>query len=56
MTDPTGPESGSDRVRRGGGSWGSDAQICRSALRNPGDPPSTLNNIGFRVCLQAGGS
>ena len=46
--DPTGPESGSDRVFRGG-SWGQYALGCRSASRN-GDLPSYRgNSLGFRL-------
>jgi formylglycine-generating enzyme required for sulfatase activity len=56
MTDPNGPASGSHRVFRGG-YWIISAQYCRSALRDgDGAPSITDNGIGFRVCLQAGGS
>ena len=51
--DPTGPNSGNDRVIRGG-DWGGEAQYSRSAMRvsaNPGDPGVGAANtgIGFRV-------
>ena len=55
VTDPRGPNSGSDRVMRGG-SWDSSAQYCRSAYRD-GQYPSNLNShsyyyyYGFRVVL-----
>ncbi|WP_294139327.1 SUMF1/EgtB/PvdO family nonheme iron enzyme [uncultured Sanguibacteroides sp.] len=47
-TDPTGPDTGSERVLRGGG-WYDLARRCRSAFRyfrNPGDCSYTF---GFRV-------
>lgn len=50
--DPTGPESGFYRVRRGGG-WGSRAQFCRSAARYEYDPLCAYSSIGFRVCCPA---
>lgn len=51
--DPTGPNSGNDRVIRGG-DWGGEANYSRSASRvsaNPGDPGIQAANtgIGFRV-------
>jgi formylglycine-generating enzyme required for sulfatase activity len=46
-TDPQGPQSGSDRVLRGG-SWSSTAQYCRSALRRWDTPGRRSHNIGFR--------
>jgi len=48
VVDPTGPTSTSLRVRRGGSS-GSFASACRSALRTASPPSSTLDYIGFRV-------
>ena len=61
VTDPKGPNSGSDRVLRGG-SWYKSAQDCRSAYRGVSRYPSsngssygaTYNNfhdLGFRVVL-----
>lgn len=45
--DPQGPNTGAERVRRGG-SWNVIAVVCRSALRY-GDTPDLLGvNIGFR--------
>ena len=53
-TDPTGPSTGSTRVRRGG-SWDSGAEDCRSAFRD-GDPPSNRDDsFGFRVALSPSG-
>lgn len=48
--DPTGPESGSRRVYRGG-SWSYDAQRCRSAFRYCYSPGSRSDGLGFRVAL-----
>ena len=53
VTDPKGPNSGpgSSRVMRGG-SWGYNAQNCRSAYRDSSDPSYSGNpHIGFRVVL-----
>jgi formylglycine-generating enzyme required for sulfatase activity len=49
VVDPTGPSSGSDRVYRGG-SWYSDATLCRSARRIHA-PPNTRDQgfLGFRL-------
>jgi formylglycine-generating enzyme required for sulfatase activity len=46
--DPAGPESGSQRVVRGG-SWYYFARECRSAARAPYWPNSKDDFIGFRV-------
>jgi formylglycine-generating enzyme required for sulfatase activity len=52
--DPKGPESGKDRVLRGG-SWNDHARNCRSAYRFRASPRNRYINIGFRVaCLLAG--
>jgi formylglycine-generating enzyme required for sulfatase activity/tRNA A-37 threonylcarbamoyl transferase component Bud32 len=48
QTNPKGPTSGSNRVVRGG-SWGSDAQWCRSADRDDYAPDDRDNSIGFRL-------
>lgn len=49
-TDPTGPSSGSYRVRRGGG-WNSEPKYRRLASRH-GDVPSTIiNDLGVRLAL-----
>jgi formylglycine-generating enzyme required for sulfatase activity len=48
QTNPTGASSGTYRVSRGG-SWGSLAQHCRSAIRNYGSPGGSYNIIGFRL-------
>ncbi|MBN1425919.1 SUMF1/EgtB/PvdO family nonheme iron enzyme [Candidatus Fermentibacteria bacterium] len=48
QTDPTGPSSGSTRVRRGG-SWYSYAQSCRSAYRYDYSPGYSYYDIGFRL-------
>lgn len=49
-TDPTGPSRGSGRVLRGG-SWFSDAYLCRVACRYYYTPSRRRRDIGFRVCL-----
>ena len=56
VTDPKGPDSGSDRVLRGG-SWYLNARFCRSADRYSSNPsiysyPSNYNlRLGYRVVL-----
>jgi formylglycine-generating enzyme required for sulfatase activity len=46
--DPSGPESGSARVIRGG-SWGRGAGDCRSACRYGYAPSSRRRSLGFRL-------
>lgn len=46
-TDPTGPSSGSAKVRRGGGK-GAKAETCRSAQRRSEHPQNRQIFIGFR--------
>ncbi|MCP4698306.1 MAG: SUMF1/EgtB/PvdO family nonheme iron enzyme, partial [Gammaproteobacteria bacterium] len=48
QTNPTGPETGSHRVMRGG-CWGFDAGNCRSACRSYWFPDSRYRNRGFRL-------
>ena len=48
VTDPTGPESGSYRVYRGG-SWFTGARNARSAYRNGNAPGRRNISIGFRL-------
>ncbi|MGB3975176.1 MAG: SUMF1/EgtB/PvdO family nonheme iron enzyme [bacterium] len=48
VTDPTGPETGSNRVARGG-SWNCSARSCRSANRNSIAPDSRSHLLGFRL-------
>ena len=50
VTDPTGPDTGSYRVSRGG-SYYSVARNCRSALRSDNNPSDCDDNYGFRVAL-----
>jgi formylglycine-generating enzyme required for sulfatase activity len=47
---PQGPESGSERVVRGG-SWANGADLVRSANRSSEKPESKLNILGFRLAL-----
>jgi formylglycine-generating enzyme required for sulfatase activity len=51
VSDPTGPDSGSVHVLRGGG-WYYDRSYCRSAYRDF-DPGYRANFIGFRVALNS---
>lgn len=50
QTDPTGPTSGSYRVRRGGG-WNVDATYCRVAYRHYSTPTNSYYCSGFRLAL-----
>jgi formylglycine-generating enzyme required for sulfatase activity len=47
-TNPQGPESGSDRVGRGG-SWHDDAHNTRVSNRYNNNPDYRYNNLGFRL-------
>ncbi|MDR2534734.1 MAG: formylglycine-generating enzyme family protein [Treponema sp.] len=46
--DPVGPNTGRERVTRGG-SWYSSAEILRSTYRNKGNPRNRYGDLGFRV-------
>jgi len=46
-SDPTGPESGSSRVLRGGG-WDYGGADCRVSIRGSSDPASWRYGLGFR--------
>ena len=52
VTNPTGPDSGSERVARGGG-WGNPEDHCRVSFHGTGGEPDHSNvDLGFRVvCL-----
>jgi len=52
VTDPTGPNSGSVRVYRGG-SWGNDASVARSAYRSWVVPGNRYSFLGFRPALSS---
>ncbi|MBN2170151.1 MAG: formylglycine-generating enzyme family protein [Candidatus Krumholzibacteriota bacterium] len=52
VSDPVGPTSGSYRVLRGG-HWNHDAQYCRSANRNRGNPGGVSSGLGFRPARSA---
>ena len=52
VSDPTGSNSGSGRVRRGG-SWNYDARYCRSASRSRLEPGNRYFNLGFRPVLSS---
>lgn len=51
VINPTGPNSGSSRVLRGG-SWFYEAQYCRVSARNGGIPYGR-SSIGFRLSLSS---
>lgn len=50
QTNPTGPDTGQDKIIRGG-SWGDDYIHIRTPLRSPINPENWLDFIGFR-CAQ----
>ena len=50
QTNPSGPETGSFRVSRGG-SWGSSAKCCRVSYRSIYYPSDRDDNLGFRLVL-----
>ncbi len=54
VCDPTGPQTGSLRVLRGGG-WSSGAARCRSASRSWAYPSARFNYYGFRLVLSPPG-
>ena len=49
QTNPTGPVSGSFRVRRGGG-WSNYAGGCTVSIRSYYNATGTSDNLGFRLC------
>jgi len=51
--NPTGPKSGPGRLNRGG-SWGSSAAYCRSAVRDYDHPSYSGEGLGFRPVLVQG--
>ena len=52
QVNPTGADSGSGRVYRGGGwSWSSDARYCRSSFRSNSTPAYRANSLGLRLVL-----
>lgn len=50
QSDPTGPNSGSNRVGRGG-SWSGYARDCRSSYRDGYAPGGSSINLGLRLVL-----
>ena len=50
QTNPTGPDSGSNRVWRGG-SWAGDARACRVSNRSSKDPTYRGYWLGLRLAL-----
>ncbi|MCC7503672.1 MAG: formylglycine-generating enzyme family protein [Saprospiraceae bacterium] len=51
VRNPTGPDSGGDRVIRGGG-WIGTPRNCRAAFRGHDGPASRSSDVGFRLALQ----
>lgn len=51
--DPMGPESGTERICRGG-AWSSYSASIRSAFRGRDEPDNRGNNLGFRLSLSEG--
>ena len=54
VQDPFGPETGSNRLLRGGG-WDDNVHNCRSADRNNSRPATHSADVGFRLCVRCGG-
>lgn len=52
VTDPTGPETGLSKIRRGG-SWSHYPMFCRSAYRSWVDPDNRFPEVGFRLVKEA---
>ena len=52
QSNPSGPESGIERIRRGG-NWGYDAYNCRVANRYDYDPSTSSLINGFRLSRTA---
>ena len=50
VVNPTGPETGSSRIHRGG-RWTSGAKFCRLTRRDGFAPTVTRNYIGLRLAL-----
>ena len=50
LTDPTGPDTGTDRVLRGGSGW-NPAPLLRSARRQFEKPSHVTHTVGFRLVL-----
>lgn len=48
--NPMGPDSGHDRVTRGGG-WNSDPSYLRAANRSEASPGLANSFLGFRIVL-----
>ena len=52
MTDPEGPASGSNRVRRGGSENPDGANLRSTVSRYSSNPPSPFQQYRFRVTFQ----
>lgn len=49
VTDPKGPATGTEKVKRGGGYDSDPAKRCRAAARNSQDPDRKDMDLGFRI-------
>ncbi|MBR6431388.1 MAG: formylglycine-generating enzyme family protein, partial [Muribaculaceae bacterium] len=52
LVNPFGPESGTERVIRGGGHLWPDPTICRVSYRTGLDPATDNANIGLRLVME----
>ncbi len=52
IIDPMGSQTGTERVLRGG-SWNSNAKLCRSSYRFWLRPSDNFSNLGFRIILSS---
>jgi sulfatase modifying factor 1 len=50
VVDPQGPDTGKDRVLRGG-AWGDGPHTCRSVYRSRDVPAYRFSSRGFRLCF-----
>lgn len=49
VTDPKGPETGTEKVKRGGAFKSSPSTYCRATARNSQDPDRNSYDVGFRI-------
>lgn len=51
LTNPTGPKTGEERIRRGGG-WNREHDRCRVSYRGDDQPDLRYRSLGLRVVLE----
>jgi formylglycine-generating enzyme required for sulfatase activity len=56
LFDPKNPATASDRVYRGGGSWGNDGAFCRAATRDRALPTAPDLHLGLRLARVPSGA